>query len=33
METENQNHFQLDVRNLLAFNPFHNFPSFPTSRT
>ncbi|KAG8487813.1 hypothetical protein CXB51_018264 [Gossypium anomalum] len=32
METENQNPFQLDVGNLLAFNPFHNFPSLPTSR-
>nr|KJB40317.1 hypothetical protein B456_007G057300 [Gossypium raimondii] len=32
METENQNPFQLDVINLLAFNPFHNFPSLPTSR-
>ncbi|TYG40653.1 hypothetical protein ES288_D12G110200v1, partial [Gossypium darwinii] len=32
METKNQNPFQLDVGNLLAFNPFHNFPSLPTSR-
>ncbi|TYI93001.1 hypothetical protein E1A91_D02G108300v1, partial [Gossypium mustelinum] len=32
METENQNPFQLDVGNLFAFNPFHNFPSLLTSR-
>ncbi|TYI67478.1 hypothetical protein E1A91_D08G020400v1 [Gossypium mustelinum] len=29
---ENQNPFQLEVGNLLAFNHFHNFPSLPTSR-
>ncbi|TYJ32166.1 hypothetical protein E1A91_A05G018900v1 [Gossypium mustelinum] len=33
METEfTQKPFQEDMGNLLAFNPFHNFPSLPTSR-
>ncbi|TYI79383.1 hypothetical protein E1A91_D05G018900v1 [Gossypium mustelinum] len=32
METETQKPFQVDMGNLLAFNPFHNFPSLPTSR-
>ncbi|KAE8668526.1 Ribosome bioproteinsis regulatory protein-like protein [Hibiscus syriacus] len=32
MEMERQKPFQVDVENLLAFNPFHNFFSLPTSR-
>ncbi|KAL4304082.1 hypothetical protein GQ457_10G003290 [Hibiscus cannabinus] len=32
MEMETQNPFQVDVGNLLAFNPFHNFSSLPASR-
>ncbi|XP_021275444.1 ribosome biogenesis regulatory protein homolog [Herrania umbratica] len=29
---ESQKPFQVDLGNLLAFNPFHNFPSLSTSR-
>ncbi|OMO61412.1 Ribosomal biogenesis regulatory protein [Corchorus capsularis] len=32
MEMENQKPIQVDLGHLLAFNPFHNFPSLPTSR-
>ena len=32
IEMDTQNTFQVDVGNLLAFNPFCNFPSFSTSK-
>ena len=30
IEMDTQNTFQVDVGNLLAFNPFRNFPSLST---
>ncbi|EXC33018.1 Ribosome biogenesis regulatory-like protein [Morus notabilis] len=32
METETQSQFQIDLGNLMAFDPLHNFPSPPSSR-
>ncbi|XP_023531368.1 ribosome biogenesis regulatory protein homolog [Cucurbita pepo subsp. pepo] len=32
METENQQPFQIDLGNLMAFNPHHQFPSLSSSR-
>ncbi|XP_038878495.1 ribosome biogenesis regulatory protein homolog [Benincasa hispida] len=32
MEIENQHPFQVDLGNLMAFNPHHHFPSLPSSR-